>query len=192
MTEVYIYALAEVGSNEVRYVGQTVNPDGRLKAHLDDLPQSDNDSNAKRAWIRSIVGRGSEIVMSILEVCEVDTAVKSEQYWIDCYAGLGHSLTNTKRATRAFYGPRRDEAEVVAEQVSVRLNEAQKQMLEAYNEKYPALSRAGCFVQMLYEVNSETEKQRFDRIEATLQEHGTLLRLLCGKLRVETVASGSE
>jgi hypothetical protein len=82
-------------------------------------------------------------------------------------------------------------AEIVSEQVSVRLNDEEKQMLDAYQKKRPALSRAGCFIQMLYETTWQAEENgktaRLTRIEATLAEHGALLRLLCDKLNVEDV-----
>lgn len=60
-------------------------------------------------------------------------------------------------------------AEIVSEQVSVRLNDEEKQMLDAYQKKHPALSRAGCFVQMLYETTWQAEENgktaRLKRIE---------------------------
>ena len=80
-------------------------------------------------------------------------------------------------------------AEIVAEQISVRLNDEQKQLLDDFHKKRPALSRAGCLVQMIYEMAWQAEENskmaRLKRIEETLSEHGALLRLLCDKLNVE-------
>ena len=79
--------------------------------------------------------------------------------------------------------------DVTVETVSVRLDEQALLMLNDYHSKRPALSRGGCFVQMLYDLAWQAEENgktaRLTRIEATLAEHGALLRLLCDKLSVE-------
>ena len=80
-------------------------------------------------------------------------------------------------------------ADILAEQITIRLNEKEKALLDAYQATRPALARSGCFIQMLHEVTWQAEENsktsRLDRIERTQIEHGALLRLLCDKLSVD-------
>lgn len=148
MTKTYIYALRGKGSTEVRYVGQTRAPEFRLKAHVADTP-IDGDANPKRRWIEEVLWSGDEIVMDILDGCHCDNAVEKEQYWIDYYLSAGHGLTNTSKAIKAKVTPAE---RLTIEVVSVRLNEKERKMLDVVHAKYPAMSRGGCLIQVLYDV----------------------------------------
>lgn len=94
--KVFIYVLCEDGSNDVRYVGQTVSPGARLYAHLE------NDgtiaSNKKRLWIDDVRSRNGGISMQIIDECDPDESRQREQEWIDYYRSNGSDLTNSAKA----------------------------------------------------------------------------------------------
>jgi hypothetical protein len=94
---IYIYALRECGSDEVRYVGQTDSPETRFRSHKRD---GDIDSrNFKSAWIGDVLARGSDIEMVHLEECSMDDSVERENLWIRHYRDAGHPLTNAHYAS---------------------------------------------------------------------------------------------
>jgi hypothetical protein len=88
---VYIYALIDTATKEVRYIGKTVNPGGRLRAHCQCRganPRLDN-------WIKKLKRKGlkPEIVV-VEEVVESDWKLR-EQYWIAYYREImGDRLIN--------------------------------------------------------------------------------------------------
>jgi hypothetical protein len=72
-------------------------------------------------------------------------------------------------------------AERVVEQISVRLNAEQKALLDKCHERYPALSRAGLFVQLLYEWQwlheaGNNKSARLERIEENTKKIITILK----------------
>lgn len=104
----YIYALRENGSDEVRYVGQTVSPKSRLNAHQEDTPKSSDDLNPKRCWVKSVNDSGGQVEMIILDKCDIADAVRVEQQWIDYYREQSTLLTNTAPAIRSSCTPEFD------------------------------------------------------------------------------------
>lgn len=96
--KVYIYTLSEDGSDQVKYVGQTISPCTRLIGHF--ATDGLNESNPKRAWIENVKERNGKIAMTVIDECEIDEAAEREQQWIDHYTGQGVELTNTARVIR--------------------------------------------------------------------------------------------
>lgn len=90
----YIYTLCETGSDDVRYVGQTINIESRLAGHMDISKMAD--TNPKRIWIEDVLSRGSTLVINIIEETTPQNAQFREQHWIDYYLSLGAELTNTR------------------------------------------------------------------------------------------------
>lgn len=89
MKKVYIYALLEPETKEVRYIGKSVNPKKRFDNHL----------NIKRkqhcsCWIQSLKIKGLKPIFSIIEETDKENWIKREQYWIAFYKNLGAKLTN--------------------------------------------------------------------------------------------------
>jgi hypothetical protein len=146
-SKVYIYALRESGSDEVRYVGQTMTPESRLKAHVAGMGLKNE--NPKRQWVENATANSTEIVMDILEECLIDAAVFREQYWIDYHRAIGCDLTNTSKAIKAKVIPAEQRT---VETVSVRLGKREKLMLDAVHAKYPAASRGGCLLQVMHDL----------------------------------------
>lgn len=85
-----VYALADPRCPEiVRYVGCTVNPDDRYRKHVweatGDSPNLIH-SDAKDAWIRSLLAIGRKPVLRILENVEEESqAMRREEFWIAAY-----------------------------------------------------------------------------------------------------------
>lgn len=66
-------------------------------------------------------------------------------------------------------------SETIAEQVSVRLNDEQKQILDEVQKSYPALSRGGLFLQLLHEwdwahQDGNGKSAKLSRIEAQVEQ----------------------
>lgn len=91
---VYIYALLDPGTEEVRYVGKTVAPKWRYRSHL-----HSRNNRAKRKWILWLHERGLEPDMRILEECSFADADKRERVWIAEYLFRGFELFNVTHNT---------------------------------------------------------------------------------------------
>lgn len=83
----YIYTLSDPNTNEVRYVGKTINTKRRYKQHLYDKRQTSH----KHSWIISLKKIGLKPIMKIIEECN-DNWEEREIYWISKY----NNLTNHK------------------------------------------------------------------------------------------------
>ena len=57
----------------------------------------------------------------------------------------------------------------IVETVSVRLNREGQALLDSYHEKWPAMSRGACFIQLLHEMSWGQDKnskgKRLERVE---------------------------
>lgn len=88
----YIYALSDPISGEVRYVGKSFDPEGRLDGHIKDCRRG-NTYSAR--WIRSLINRGLTPNLNILEkVPGLDSWEAREIFWIATLRKAGCRLTN--------------------------------------------------------------------------------------------------
>lgn len=87
---VYIYALIDPGTGEIRYIGKSIRPAERLQNHMNER------SNCHRShWLQSLKARGMRADMVILE--RIDGAwpwQHSERRWIAYGRRNGWRLTN--------------------------------------------------------------------------------------------------
>lgn len=90
---VYIYALVDPDTNEVRYVGATDNIERRMREHL---APNIKKSRKKAEWIIELKAEGKQPNLSILEVCPEENAVPCECKWIARYQVLGAPLLNVQ------------------------------------------------------------------------------------------------
>ena len=84
----YIYTLSHPVTNEVRYIGKTINIKRRYKQHLYDK----RTKSYKCSWIISLRDIGLKPIMNIIEECTDENWEDRERYWIKQY----DNLTNTK------------------------------------------------------------------------------------------------
>lgn len=82
----YIYILKDL-SNNVRYVGQSVEPPNRFTAHT-----KDPYDNYKSRWLKKL---GCAPIQEILELAPKRLITSRENYWINYYTDLGCRLTNS-------------------------------------------------------------------------------------------------
>lgn len=103
--KVYIYVLKEKGSDEVKYVGQTIDPHTRLSGHRNSAKI--DSTNPKSAWIAEVHSRGGTVELEVIEECDFSDAGKREAFWMKYYRGKGVSLTNvgTAQQRRIRYAP---------------------------------------------------------------------------------------
>jgi hypothetical protein len=84
--EVYIYGLKDPITNEVRYVGKTIQPlNKRLSQHL---WEGNNSNPYKLNWINQVKSKGCSPEIILLEVTTESEWVLREQYWISQYDRL--------------------------------------------------------------------------------------------------------
>jgi hypothetical protein len=94
---VYIYKLVDPITEMVRYVGQTKNPDKRLKEHL--WIRGTYRDQRRTQWIDSLITQGLKPRMVILQEARSEDAERIEQQWIDYYTKHGHPLLNIQKNT---------------------------------------------------------------------------------------------
>lgn len=90
MEKVYIYKLIDPITNEIRYVGKTINLKRRLRAHI---TRSKNKKHHTACWIQSLIKKGEHPIIEVIEECSEDNWQEREIYWIQEYRKL-HDLTN--------------------------------------------------------------------------------------------------
>lgn len=91
----YIYALIAPDTWEVGYVGYTTNPPIRLRTHYSEI-RTGRAPKQRIEWVASILQRGIEPQMSILETVPIHRAQERERYWIAEMFRQGYSLTNSR------------------------------------------------------------------------------------------------
>jgi group I intron endonuclease len=89
--KVFIYGLIDPNTNELRYVGKSVNPKMRLRKHISERSKHDS---YKDRWVRKLYRDGKKPELLI-----IDEVLKSNwQFWeihyISYFKGIGCRLTN--------------------------------------------------------------------------------------------------
>lgn len=82
--KVYIYALKCPNTNEIRYIGKTVQKlNARLNGHLSLKP---NDNTYRANWIKSLKGNNKKPLITLIEECTNIDWEEREKYWIAEYS----------------------------------------------------------------------------------------------------------
>jgi hypothetical protein len=90
--KVYIYALHDPRTGDVRYVGQTTDPRGRLSSHLHTALKQRPAPRDK--WIASLRSMGLAPQWQTLDIVDTDKWVQAERDAIGRHRALGCQLTN--------------------------------------------------------------------------------------------------
>lgn len=93
---VYIYGLRDPRTQEIRYIGCSIDPYLRLRSHTHGGNLLFAGIGPKRkAWIKSLVDGGLRPTVAILDRVRARYRFERESYWIQHYQKLGASLLNT-------------------------------------------------------------------------------------------------
>lgn len=92
---VFIYILTEPNGKTVRYVGQTIDPQRRLRSHL--FPGASGRFGVgpqKTKWILDLRKKKLMPRMFVIEVVPAGEELETEQKWIDFYNSDGRQTLN--------------------------------------------------------------------------------------------------
>lgn len=117
MKAVFIYALRDPRTGNLRYCGQTSDPDDRLSKHLNAARQEKN-KFYNACWIRSLLALKLKPVMEILDVvpdCESDFW---EREYIQNFRERNFDLTNFSDGGNAPMRGKKQSPETIAKRVA--------------------------------------------------------------------------
>lgn len=109
----YIYALLDPITLDVRYIGKTINPKGRLKGHINETKYYDH---YRSRWIRSLLKDNLEPIIKILKICPLSDFVKYESEFIKKYKS--DKLTNSDETGQGNVGRRKDIIDNASKKIS--------------------------------------------------------------------------
>lgn len=90
MKKYYIYTLSHPLTNEVKYIGKTINIAKRYSGHINDKSKS-----YKSSWIKKLISQGLLPIIEELESFETEKeCYEAEEYWIEQFKNWGFKLTN--------------------------------------------------------------------------------------------------
>jgi group I intron endonuclease len=78
-SKTYVYSLIDPITEEVRYIGKTINPQQRLAAHI---RSGYKKGNHKECWIYGLLEKELKPKMHIIEECLGDSWIEREKYYI--------------------------------------------------------------------------------------------------------------
>jgi group I intron endonuclease len=88
-----LYQLRDPRTNEIRYVGKTVNLKERWRRHIRDAKQGKT-SLHRSAWIKQLLDLGFKPILEEIEIVTQSEWQERERYWIKEYRSRGYDLTN--------------------------------------------------------------------------------------------------
>jgi hypothetical protein len=92
---VKIYTLSDPHTEEIRYVGKTVETlNKRLSKHTSNIKNL-NEKNHRAFWIKSLVQKGLKPIIRLIEEVPFEIWEEREKYWIKYYRDLGLNLVNS-------------------------------------------------------------------------------------------------
>jgi len=88
----YIYVLIDPTSNEIRYVGKSINPSVRVRKHLSEA-RNLKVNNHRINWIKGLLNKNMKPKMVVIDSVDGDWEWL-EQYWISQMKAWGFNLVN--------------------------------------------------------------------------------------------------
>ena len=92
MDTAYIYGLCDPISQQLRYVGKTINIERRLREHL-----LNKRRNHLTCWLWSLVKQDRQPEIFIIEETDKNEWQEAEQFWISYFKFIGADLVNGSR-----------------------------------------------------------------------------------------------
>lgn len=158
--KIYIYTLKDPDTQEIRYVGQAVDVQERLKKHL---ANAKNTSITRHVynWIRTL---SCDPIIETIEECDVLERNQREKYWISHYKQLGTNLCNhSDGGEGAGIGNTNCVGRILSEETKEKLRRANKQARKTIHIEsgkiYPSLKEACKEYDIAY-VNEFTKLKR--------------------------------
>jgi group I intron endonuclease len=97
----YIYTLEHPETNEIRYVGKTINIKRRYYQHTNKKICKKLSNKHLANWLISILNKDLKPILNILEECDNDW-VQSEIYWIEQFKVWGFNILNFTKGGEGF------------------------------------------------------------------------------------------
>lgn len=88
--EIFIYTLSDPTTNQVRYVGKTVNLKKRYSSHICNF----NKKNKKENWVLSLKNKNEKPLMEVVDTVPYKNWEFWERYWISQFKAWGFDLVN--------------------------------------------------------------------------------------------------
>src|ERR1035437_8715270 len=92
LNKIYIYALLDPISKNIRYIGATTKGKERYQKHISDYYLKK--STLKNNWIKSLKKRNLLPELLILEYCDKNDLCNLEEFYINYFKFLGFHLLN--------------------------------------------------------------------------------------------------
>ena len=99
----YIYTLSHPITNEIKYIGKTINLKQRLSAHISDA-KINKKNNMVSNWIKSLLNNNLKPKMEIIDETPHNNWGELEQYWISQFKSWGFNLKNITLGGEGAYG----------------------------------------------------------------------------------------
>ena len=93
MKKTFIYSISDENDN-IRYIGKSNNPFKRIYSHINESKNSEK-KNHKHNWINSLLNRGIEPKIDILDEVLVSEWQFWEKFWISLIKSWGFNLLNS-------------------------------------------------------------------------------------------------
>jgi group I intron endonuclease len=101
MNKTFIYTLSHPITNEIRYVGKTINLKERYHKHTNKKISEKLSNKHLGNWLLSILNKDLKPILEILEECD-ENWVDSEIYWISQFKSWGFRLLNISKGGDGF------------------------------------------------------------------------------------------
>jgi hypothetical protein len=99
---VTIYALKDPDTLDIRYIGQTKEPNGRRHAHASSVRAKHKMNPDYKAWMASLLERETKPVFVVLEeVDETQANATEDKYIFQCIREGNGNLTNRRNSVNA-------------------------------------------------------------------------------------------
>lgn len=104
----YIYILKDPETDEIRYVGKTVDIKRRYYHHCSKSACKSQKSH-RSSWVLSLLERKLKPIMEIIDYCNYENWEQYESKWIEYYTKQGCNLCNHTKGGSGILGCKRSE-----------------------------------------------------------------------------------
>lgn len=111
----YIYSLSDPETKEVRYIGKSDNPESRVVQHMSLM----DNNEYKAEWIKSLISKGLEPIVEILEEVPKTNWKNTEKKWVKHFRKEGANLTNLTYGSQNHKSTKNKAARMIQKQYGV-------------------------------------------------------------------------